>query len=185
MSNADAANLLIGVNAATSAKDGSVSVLAYRSLPCGKADLRRADKMALAFSKGTTFGESLEALIELGRHKDNELSRLEEELFRSSHYFEGVISGEFQQLCEIHRAKIDEIIYSEITFSRPYRNVSVLIQDQASQGVKGSVIADEAEPIATVEFWDHRAKWPVSGDRDERVRISFRTILAVGSILTN
>ena len=184
MSCADAANLLIGVNAATGAKDGAGSVQAYRALPCGKAELRLSSKLSSAFQQGMNFGVSLEALIELARVEGSEPSQLECDVFRASHYFQAVGDDEFHRFLKKHQGRMGEIIYSEITFSRPYRSVSVLICDDTTRDAKGNDFSYDGEPIALVEFWDRETKGPADGDRDERVRFSFKTILTVGSVLS-
>lgn len=185
MNCADAANLLIGVNAATSAKDSASSVRLYRALPCGKVELRSSDGLGIAFRKGMTFGESLEQLLRLAAAEGGEPSQLEHDIFRASHYCNGVIGDAFRQLLKERRAEISKIIYSEITFTRPYRNVSVEIGDDCSRDAFGNDIPYEAQAIAKAEFWDATSEWPISGDRDERVRISIKTILTVGSVLNS
>ncbi|XYD11501.1 hypothetical protein R1A27_14500 [Methylobacterium sp. NMS12] len=105
-------------------------------------------------------------------------------MFAGSHFFGGVSAGKFDALLVEQSAKMEKAFSSEITFSRPYPNVSVLIADNLANDVMGRSILDEEAPIAEIEFWDRTSKWPLDADRDERVRISLKTVLRVGNALT-
>lgn len=184
MSSSDAANLLIGVNAATGAKNGAEAVSLYRSLPCGKANLLKETRLSEAFKLGQDFGRSLEVLLELSRPADSGFSELVRCVFAGSHFFGSVSADRFDALLIEESAKMEKTFSSEITFSRPYPNVSVLISDNVAKDVLGRSILDEEDPIAEIEFWDRASKWPLDADRDERVRISLKTVIKVGNVLT-
>jgi hypothetical protein len=183
MSSADAASLLIGVNTATNAKNGAETVRLYRNLPCGKSNVLGKTKISSVFQIGKSFGEVFEQLIDLARIDNGAGSELERSVFRSSFYFRCVSDAEFDDFFQKHVDSLGEKISSEITFHRPYPNVSVLIADNVAKDVRGNSILDEEEPIAEVEFWDHKAKWPTGADRDERIRISLKTLITVGNVL--
>lgn len=184
MSSSDAANLLIGVNAASGAKNAAEAVSLYRNLLCGKANLLRKTQLSDAFATGQLFGSSLEKLLELAKCDGIKPSELEKSVFAGSHFFRRVEAGKFEDLVQKHSTEFENTFSTEITFTRPYPNVSVLISDNVAADVEGGSILNEDVPIAEVEFWDRTAKWPLSADRDERIRISFKTLLTVGTVLT-
>lgn len=184
MSNSDAANLLIGVNAATGAKNAAEAVGLYRSLPCGRANLLKKTKLSDAFKIGQDFGRSLEKLLELASCDGSAPSELERSVFAGSHFFRCIATDQFEDLIRRHSSSFAETFSTEITFSRPYPNVSVLITDNVVRDVEGRSILNEEAPISEVEFWNRSAKFPLNADRDERIRISFNTLLTVGNILT-
>ncbi|GJE46948.1 hypothetical protein AEGHOMDF_6157 [Methylobacterium soli] len=197
MSTADAANLLIGVNASTSAKDAVAAVYHYRELVCSRLSLRSDIMFEGVFKVGKRFGETLEALIVSATPMNGIASEMEMSLLSNAQFFDiFALSfgnnkiGDFWDILEKARPSLHRVIGTSIKFFRPVARVSIEAADTgySPDNLPPAPPPDEPEEIEkwrvmSAEF--HGGCGDNCCDRKDQSEISFRTIMAVAAVIAS
>jgi hypothetical protein len=169
MTAADAANLLIGLNATELAKDVPLVVPVYRSssniLSPEGVDVSAFFSDVLQF--GQSFGAALEALIAACLPEQDSTTRLEKEL-------------------DALRPTPDSIVGISISFDRPFPIVSIRLNRLPLTSEFDVFNPPSIQEIISTSFWgtfpDKKKK---VADRTITTSITQNTLLRIGQVLAN
>lgn len=190
----DATNLLIGVNAAASAKEASEAVADFRMLVCTPRNFS-GNLFEDIFIYGINLGDSLDMLIDKAIPDDLGNVDLRWRLFIASDYLDRleakpIALERWTEVYKDHGHYVDQIVKTEIVFDRQSRNVAVIFENTGLLWKDGPVAPppeDEDQKadreIVNAIFHNNFVRSRRLGDRKDRVAISINTILAVGETL--
>jgi hypothetical protein len=174
MSVADAANLLIGVNAATNASDAARVVRKYRAFEAYEA---RFEADPTPASTRGLFGEAIEGLVEGACW-----GRLPEEFLRSDvsrDLREHFSRGHVQITLRFRKPDHSVTLRMSTRFHPDYDPTGDVSEEWREVGIGQTLFVKFLPPGSRAT----RKKKVVPGDRVEETAIGFRTIAAVGKLL--
>lgn len=186
----DAANLLIGVNAAFSAKEAVAAVQSFGNSTCFSSKVRGGKHLADVFSTGNKFSDSLALLINVAQPMHDFPSELIWEIAQNTDYIGEKYLLKLDKNIARLSTHINDMVSSEIVFHRPSVFVSVFIVDNHWRDIPGPSAPppiDYSEKskrsIVEASFIGHTSSGIILGDKKETSIISLKTIFETARTL--
>lgn len=192
MTSTDAANLLIGVNAAYSAKEAVAAVQSFGNAKCFSSNVRGGENLTCIFSTGRKFGDALASLISVAQPSPNLPSELVWEIAQNTDYIgEKYILNLAENIGRL-TPHIYDMVFSEIVFHRPSVLVSISIVDNKWIDTSGpsapppfNSVERSQRSIVDARFIGNTDPAIKLGDKKETSRISLKTIIEIARTLNS